>query len=110
MNHQNFVKTISMVLNLSKTDKEIIKTLFTEKGGLLVHDITYKIKRSERNVRYRLDSLLKKGLLKREIEVLNNRRLAYRYFIESKNRFIEEAKNLLFKRINELNKLQIITD
>ena len=100
-----FVNTVVSVLNLTKTDFEIIKILISLKSGLLISDISKHIKRSERNVRKRINILIEKGLLKKKMEVLENKRLAYRYSIESKKDIIDGAKKHLSEKINELNKL-----
>ena len=105
MKYSQVIKTVVSALNLSKTDAEILKALITKKGGLLISEITGCIKRSERNVRNRLDFLIKKGLLKREIEVLRNKRLAYRYSLESAKTIVEKAKKHLFRGIDKLNNL-----
>jgi len=105
MIHSQFVKTIASALDLSKTDAEILKALIIRKGGLLISEITNYIHRSERNVRNRLDLLIKKGILKKEIEVLNNKRLAHRYSLESVEKIVETAKNHLLKKVGELNNL-----
>ena len=110
MVHSQFIKTVASALDLSKTDAEILKALITKKGGLLISEITEYIKRSERNVRNRLDLLIEKGLLKKEIEVLNNRRLAHRYSLESAEKIVKAAKNHLLKRVGELNKLLHFND
>lgn len=100
-----FVNTVVSVLNLTKTDFEIIKILISLKSGLLISDISKHIKRSERNVRKRINILIEKGLLKKKMEVLENKRLAYRYSIESKKDIVDGAKKHLSEKINELNKL-----
>ena len=105
MKYSQIIKTVVSALNLSKTDAEILKALITKKGGLLISEITDCIKRSERNIRNRLDFLIKKGLLKREIEVLRNKRLAYRYSLESAKTIVEKAKKHLFRGIDKLNNL-----
>lgn len=105
MIHSKFIKTIASALDLSKTDAEILKTLIIRKGGLLISEITGYIHRSERNVRNRLDLLIKKGILKKEIEVLDNKRLAHRYSLESVEKIVEMAKNHLLKKVDELNNL-----
>ncbi len=110
MIHPQFIKTVVSALNLSKTDAEILKALVIKKGGLLISEITDYIHRSERNVRNRLDLLIKKGILKKEIEVLSNKRLAHRYSLESVEKIIEEAKNHLLKKIGELNSLLHFND
>ena len=84
--------------------------LISEKGGLLIDDIIKISKRSERNIRKRINLLIKKGILKREIEILKNKRIAYRYFIESKRKIIEVTKKHLIRDINELNQLSYFVD
>ena len=110
MIHSQFIKTVVSALNLSKTDAEILKALIIKKGGLLISEITDYIHRSERNVRNRLDLLIKKGILKKEIEVLSNKRLAHRYSLESVEKIVKEAKNHLLKKIGELNNLLHFND
>ena len=102
----NFIKAISNTLNLTKTDIEIIKILISDRSGLLVSDLIKKIRRSERNVRNRLDELIQKGIIIREIEILKNKRLAYRYYIESNDNIVNRLKRYLFDEIQELNKLK----
>lgn len=104
----NFIKVISNTLSLTKTDIEIIKTLISERGGLLISDLIQKIRRSERNVRNRLDELIRKGVIKREIEILKNRRLAYRYYIESNDNIVNRVKRCLLEEIRELNKFKCL--
>jgi predicted transcriptional regulator len=105
MTNYSFIKTVVSTLNLTKTDSEILKILKSVKGGLLISEIIEKIKRSERNIRKRLNLLNKKGLLIKKVEVLKNNRLAYRYFLESENIIVEKAKIHLSKKIEELNSI-----
>ena len=83
MTNSSFIKTVVSTLNLTKTDAEILKILISMNSGLLISEIIEHIKRSERNVRKRLNILIEKGLLKKKMEVLENKRLAYRYSLES---------------------------
>jgi|GEM_PF-3774515 len=110
MVHSQFIKTVTSALDLSKTDAEILKALITKKSGLLISEITEYIKRSERNVRNRLDLLIKKGLLKKEVEVLSNKRLAHKYSLVPVEKIVEEAKNHLIKKIGKLNNLLHFND
>jgi predicted transcriptional regulator len=105
MTKSSFINTIVNVLNLTKTDVEILKILITLKSGLLISEISKLIKRSERNVRKRINILIERGLLRKKMEVLENKRLAYRYSIESEKKILEGAKKHLTEKINELNKL-----
>jgi predicted transcriptional regulator len=105
MTKSSFINTIVNVLNLTKTDVEILKILITLKSGLLISEISKLIKRSERNVRKRINILIERGLLRKKMEVLENKRLAYRYSIESDKKILEGAKKHLTRKINELNKL-----
>jgi len=49
--------------------------------------------------------LINNGILQRKIEVLDNKRLAYRYSIESEKRIIEIIINQLNWKIENLNNL-----
>jgi predicted transcriptional regulator len=101
--NKKFIKALSIALRLTKTDIEIILVLISYKGGLLINEIIKKSKRSERNIRKRINFLIKKGILHRKIEVLKNKRIAYRYFIESKNKIIKEAKKNLIDYMHMLS-------
>jgi len=105
MTKTSFINTIVSILNLTKTDVEILKILISLKSGLLISEISKHIKRSERNVRKRIKILIEKGLLRKKMEILENKRLAYRYSIESNKKIFEGAKKHLTEKINELNNL-----
>lgn len=105
MSYHSILRIVISNLQITKTDIEILKLLISKKGGLLISDIIQNISRSERNIRKRLKMLINKGILKRKIEVLDNKRLAYRYTIESEKRIIEIIINQLNWKIENLNNL-----
>lgn len=105
MSYHSILKIVISNLQITKTDIEILKLLISKKGGLLISDIIHNISRSERNIRKRLKMLINNGILKRKIEVLDNKRLAYRYTIESEKRIIEIIINQLNWKIENLNNL-----
>jgi predicted transcriptional regulator len=105
MSYSSFIGTVVSTLNLTKTDAEILRILISMKGGLLISEIIEHIKRSERNVRKRINILVKKGILKKKVEILENKRLAYIYSLESNKKIIEKAKIQLSNKIEELNNL-----
>lgn len=107
LTYSSIIKMAKSILSLTKTDIEILKILIPIKSGLLISDIINIIERSERNIRKRIAFLSKIGILKRKIEVLENKRLAYRYFIEKENIIIEKITNDLHWKILTLNKLNI---
>jgi predicted DNA-binding transcriptional regulator len=108
MSYSSIIKIVFSTINLTKTDIEILKLLISSKGGLLISDIIQKIKRSERNIRKRIVLLIEKGFLIRKIEILNNKRLAYRYYIESEKNIIDRITNQLYLKIENLNELKNI--
>jgi predicted transcriptional regulator len=91
--------------DLTRTDAEILQALIQQKSGMLISDLVETIKRSERTIRQRISTLLDHGILQKEIEVLKNKRLAYRYNIKSKQTLIAKAKKHLLNKIGELNEL-----
>ena len=107
LTYSSIIKMAKSILNLTKTDIEILKILIPIKSGLLISDIINIIERSERNIRKRIAFLSEIGILKKKIEVLENKRLAYRYFIEKENIIIEKITNNLHWKILTLNKLNI---
>ena len=108
MTYSSIIETVISTLKFSKTDIEILKLLISRKGGLLISDIIYYIKRSERNIRKRLKLLINMGILNRKIEILDNNRLAYRYSIESEKKIIEKITDHLNLKIKNLNNLLIV--
>ena len=103
---ENFIEKVAILLNLSKTDVEILITL-NKKGKLLVSDITKNIKRSERHIRQRLQVLHEKGFLKKDIEVLNNKRIAYRYSLKPLQSMTTDVRRDLQKKLDEIEKLSL---
>jgi len=100
-----FLKEAVNIIDLSRTDFEILKALHEGKH-LLISEIVERIKRSERHIRERLKILQENGFLKKEIEVLNNKRLAYRYSLRSLDNIGREIQNKLLKKIDAINKLR----
>jgi len=99
-----FLKEAVHVTDLSRTDLEILKALYEGKH-LLVSEIVKRIKRSERHIRERLKILQENGFLKKDIQVLNNKRLAYRYSLRSVDNVGRELQIRLFKKIDAIDKL-----
>ena len=99
-----FLKEAVHVTDLSRTDLEILKALYEGKH-LLVSEIVERIKRSERHIRERLKILHENGFLKKDIQVLNNKRLAYRYSLRSVDNVGRELQIRLFKKIDAIDKL-----
>ena len=99
-----FLKEAAHVMDLSRTDFEILKALYEGKH-LLISEIVECIKRSERHIRERLKILQENGFLKKDIEVLNNKRLAYRYSLRSVDNIGREIQIKLFKKIDAIDKL-----
>ena len=105
MLQSKIIRAIVSTFNLTKTDAEIIQTLTDNKEGLLVSEITERIQRSERNVRARVKILFEKGILHRKVEILGNKRLAYRYYLQPYEKIIEAMKKHLTGKIRKLNLL-----
>jgi predicted DNA-binding transcriptional regulator len=99
-----FLKEAAHVIDLSRTDFEILKALY-EGNQLLISEIVKRIKRSERHIRERLTILQENGFLKKDIEVLNNKRLAYKYSLRSVDNIGREIQIKLLKKIDALDKL-----
>jgi len=102
--HLRFLKEAVHAMDLSITDFEILQALYEGKH-LLISEIVERIKRSERHIRERLKILQENGFLKKDIEVLNNKRLAYRYSLRSVEKIGREIQTKLFKKIDAIDKL-----
>ena len=102
----NVIEQIAALSNLSKTDVEILIALY-KKSQLLVSEIANNIKRSERHIRQRLQTLYKQGFLKRKIEILKNKRIAYRYSLIPFQKVTIELRKKMQKKIDEIEKLII---
>jgi predicted transcriptional regulator len=103
----SLVNIVVSIFNLTKTDAEIISVLIKHKSGMLISELSQVIHRSDRTIRYRLKKLQEKGILQKEIEILKNKRLAYRYNIKNEKTLIIKAKNHLLNKISQLNKLSL---
>ncbi|HVQ01710.1 MAG TPA: hypothetical protein VMT57_09385, partial [Candidatus Thermoplasmatota archaeon] len=90
------------ILGLSKTDLAILSSLSQDKK-LLVSEIALQTHRSKRHICDRLSILLEKGLLKRELHILHNKRVAYRYSLLSTERITERLREHLLQALSDLD-------
>ncbi len=96
------VQKVRHILDLSKTDLAIITSLSHDQK-LLVSEIANQTKRSQRHVCDRLSLLIKKGLLERELAILQNKRVAYRYSLLSTDRITERLREHLLQTLADLD-------
>ena len=102
MEQLSIIHKMKHILGLSQTDLEIIHIL-SQKEHLLVTEIAEKIKRSRRHVCQRLSALIDKGILDRELHVLHNKRVAYRYSLKSSDHIARHVRVHLLNTIAELD-------
>jgi predicted DNA-binding transcriptional regulator len=96
------VQKVKHILDLSKTDLAIISTLSRDQK-LLVSEIAHQTNRSQRHICDRLSLLLKKGILERELFILQNKRLAYRYSLLSTDKITERLRKYLLQTLADLD-------
>ena len=104
MEHLTLAKKVKHILRLSNTDLEIIHLLSRDKK-LLVSEIAIQTRRSKRHVCQRLSFLMKKGFLERDLQVLHNKCLAYRYSLKSIKHVTKKVRVHL---LNELAKIDAL--
>jgi predicted transcriptional regulator len=102
--YSKLIKNIAEVFSLSKTDTEIMNALSSRERSF-VSEIAESVRRSDRGIRGRLNLLVEKGLIKKEIGVTKNKRLAHIYSLESVKNILGRAKKLLLKKIDEIENL-----
>jgi predicted transcriptional regulator len=102
MERITLVEKVKFILGLSKTDLEIIHSLSHEQK-LLVSEIAQQTQRSKRHICQRLTILLEKGLLERELHILHNKRMAYRYSLQSSERIAQHLREHLLRTLSELD-------
>jgi len=98
---KTYIEKIALLLNLPKTDIEIIVTL-QKSNNLLISEIANKIKRTQTHVRKRVQFLYKKGILDKKIEVLKNKRIAYRYSLIPLNKMKVRVKTDILAQLKEI--------
>ena len=101
MEQITLVQKVKHFLDLSKTDLAIISSLSRDQK-LLVSEIASQTKRSKRHICDRLSLLLEKGLLERELHILHNKRVAYRYSLLSSDRLTQRLREQLLQTLTEL--------
>jgi predicted DNA-binding transcriptional regulator len=101
MEQVTLVQKVSHILGLSKTDLAIISSLSRDQK-LLVSEIASQTQRSKRHICQRLSVLLEKGLLERELHILHNKRVAYRYSLLSVDRITQRLREHLLQTLSEL--------
>jgi predicted DNA-binding transcriptional regulator len=102
MEQLTLVHKVKHILDLSKTDLAIISSLSCDQK-LLVSDIAHQTKRSKRHICDRLSYLLEKGLLERELYILQNKRVAYRYSLLSIDRITERLREHILQTLSDLD-------
>jgi len=101
MERDTLVQKVRHILGLSKTDLAIISSLSCDQK-LLVSEIASQTQRSKRHICQRLSFLLEKGLLERELHILHNKRVAYRYSLLSTDRITQRLREQLLQTLSEL--------
>ena len=102
MEQITLVQKVKHILDLSKTDLAIISSLSRDQK-LLVSEIAHQTNRSKRHICDRLSLLLEKGLLERELYILQNKRVAYRYSLLSTDRITERLREHLLRALSDLD-------
>jgi predicted transcriptional regulator len=102
MEQVTLVQKVRHILGLSKTDLAIISSL-SRNEKLLVSEIASQTRRSKRHICQRLSFLLEKGLLERELHILHNKRVAYRYSLLPADRIAQRLREQLLQTISELD-------
>ena len=102
MEQLTLVQKVKHILRLSKTDLAIISSLSSNQK-LLVSEIALQTHRSQRHICDRLVLLLEKGLLERELHILHNKRVAYRYSLLSSEMITERLREHLLQTLSDLD-------
>ena len=102
MEQITLVHKVKHILDLTKTDLAIISSLSRDQK-LLVSEIAHQTNRSKRHICERLSFLLEKGLLERELHILHNKRVAYRYSLLSTDRLTERLREHLLQTLSDLD-------
>ncbi|HDM77931.1 MAG TPA: hypothetical protein ENG51_15930 [Deltaproteobacteria bacterium] len=98
----NLIVEISNILGISATGRLILSSLVETKKRLSVPEITAEIKRSERSVRAQLKILTKLELVKKEIMITKEGRLAYQYFVPRIDGLAKSVKKEMIRRLRRL--------
>jgi len=86
------MKRIAALLNLPKTAVDIIVVLRRAKRPLLIKEIARYLGKSERTVRRYIKILVDRGIVAKDVVVTASKRLAYRYFLPTKEVFEKVMK------------------
>lgn len=102
---KSIITKLASIFSLTKTATRILDLLLHTKEKLMVREIAERVKSSERNVRKHLVLLLQKGLLGREVEITKNKKLAFKYFINSTEEILSACKRELSTKLTELEQI-----
>lgn len=102
---QNQLKVFSFA-NFPKTALKIIEVLIRTKKKLTISEIANALKISERSVRSYISLLLKKGILRRELEKTKNK-IAYYYYLESFDKILKAIRKELMRKIKTIEKISL---
>jgi len=97
---------VSDVFYLPMTSVHIVKALALTQRALSVTDIMKNVKRSERSIRASLVKLVKKGILKRKVQVTDNKRLSYVYFLGPLDRLVKVTRREILNQLERLERIE----
>ncbi|NJE54678.1 transcriptional regulator [Thermococcus sp. 21S9] len=89
-------------LGVKKTELKIYRLLLEKKRPMRVTEIVQELGISERSVREHVLSLYRRGMLRREL--IQQGWLGYTYTAVSPSELLENLKNYILERINEIEK------
>jgi len=89
-------------LGLKRTELRIYRLLLEKKRPMRVTEIVRELGISERSVREHVLSLYRRGMLRREL--IQQGWLGYTYTAVSPSELLENLKNYILERINEIEK------
>ena len=98
----SLIAEISDILDISTTGRKILNLLVRTKKGLSVPEIIARTKRSERSIRTHLKALTELKLIRKDMMITREGRLAYRYFVLRASDLVKSVRKETLGRLRKL--------
>ncbi|MGQ9583201.1 MAG: helix-turn-helix domain-containing protein [Thermoplasmatota archaeon] len=100
-----FAEDVTRGLGVPKACAAIIEVLALHRRRLSFSEISNRVRMSERSLRSHLQTLVRRGVLKRAVSVTPRRRLAYEYYIAPLGDIVAMLRDEVVSRIERLRRV-----
>ncbi len=102
-----FAEEVTRGLGVPRACATIIEVLALHRRRLSFSEISMRVRMSERSLRSHLQTLVRRGVLRRAVSVSPRRRLAYEYYIAPLSEIVAMLRGEVLSRIERLKRVSM---